>query len=87
MNKKFIPKQPKGTSNKNLCLIYIFIILNHVILYVWGPEASARSPGDGVDVGCEAMGVGANNETLISWKNNTCSQPPSHLFRPLLYTF
>lgn len=64
MNKKFIPKQPKGTSNKNLCLIYIFIILNHVILYMWGPEASARSPGDGVDVGCEAMGVGAKMKPL-----------------------
>lgn len=42
MNKKFIPKQPKGISNKNLCLIYIFIILNYVILYIWRPEASDR---------------------------------------------
>lgn len=40
MNKKFIPKQPKGNSNKNLCLIYIFIILNYVILYIWRPAAS-----------------------------------------------
>lgn len=87
-----------GTCDLNVCLLYVCVcmcvpscLLTCLLVYVCAcrspqrPEEGIRCPGVGVIGSCGApdMGTGTMNSGHPQ-RQNTCSQPLSHLPRPLM---